>query len=148
MHVPHILSQAWRKLAIGKRAIVFFRNPHPGTEMDFVDGNGGLQGIPGLPVLHPLLIGPPVFEVPYHGGGARWFFMPQSEGVGLVDDVPVMMRNDMKFINRALGDAGDEALPDARAPTGAQRMRTRIPPVEAANDRHLAGVRRPHAEAC
>src|SRR5579863_188521 len=29
-----------------------------------------------------------------------------------------------------------------------QRMRTVIPPVEAANDRHFARIRRPHAEKC
>jgi len=58
----------------------------------------------------------------------------------------VTIRHDVKFVNRAFGDRGDEPFPDTRTSTGMQRMRTVIPTVEAADDRYLARIGRPHAE--
>src|ERR1700747_2830651 len=116
--------------------------------MDLVNGNGSVQGISLLPLLHPLLIRPLVREIPYDGGGAGRFLMKKTEGIGFVNYVSVMLRCDMELINRTIGDSGNKSLPDAGTPVGAQRVGTGVPPVEAANDCHLAGIRSPNAEPC
>ena len=116
--------------------------------MDLVDGNGSVQGISVLPLLHPLLIRPLVREIPYDGGGARRFFVKKTEGIRFVDYASVMLRDDMELINGTISDSGNEPLPDAGTSTGAQRMGTVVPSVEAANDCHLARVRSPNAETC
>ena len=72
--------------------------------------------------------------------------MHHPEGVGLVDLVPVMMRLDMKFVERAFADPGDEAFPDARTSPRAQPVHLGMPMVEAADDRNFACIRGPHAE--
>ena len=115
--------------------------------MNFVDRYGRLQGIPALALLHPVAIGPLVLEIPDYGGGAGRFFMPESKRVGFVDGVIMVAGDDVIFVNRASGDAGNKALPDARTLTRPQRMRIFVPPVEAAYDGDRARIRRPDAEA-
>src|ERR1700676_4883028 len=114
--------------------------------MDLIDGNRRMQGISALPVLHPVLIGPLVFEIPHQRGGARGFLMQESEWVCLVHHMPVMPRNDVELVKGSFGDARDEPLPKARTSTRIERMRIFVPCVEAANDGHGMGIRRPHAK--
>src|SRR5579863_1844255 len=116
--------------------------------MDLIDGNWCLQGILASPAFHPLVIGPLIFEIPNDRSGARRFLVQQTERVCLVDDMSMTIRNDVKFIDRALGDSRNEPLPDTRTSTRTQRMRPVIPPVEAANNRQFVRIRRPHAEKC
>ena len=52
----------------------------------------------------------------------------------------------MKFVERALGHAGDEALPDPGGSTRSEMIGARIPVVKAADHRNLASIRRPHTE--
>ena len=56
------------------------------------------------------------------------------------------LRLDVKLVERALVDAGDEAFPDAGRAARAEMMRLRIPSVEAADDRDRPRIRRPYAE--
>ena len=146
VHALSVFGQARRDFTIGEGAVIFLRNPPPRTEMDFVDGNRRLQRVPGLPLLHPVLVRPLVFEIPYHRGGAGRLLMQHSEGIRLIDQKSVVLRNDMKLVNGALGDSGDKPLPDAGTLAGVQGMRILIPSVEAADDRYLARIRRPHTE--
>ncbi len=147
VHALSVVGEARRYLTIVQRAIAFLRNPHPGTQMDFVDGNRCMQGISPFAILHPVMIGPLIFEIPYHGSGARRFFMQDPERVCLVDYESVVPRNDVKLINGSFGHSGDEPLPNARTLANPKGMGERIPPIKAANDAYRARVRSPHAEA-
>ena len=72
--------------------------------------------------------------------------MQDAEGVGFVDLVAVTSRLNVKFVERAFVHTGDEALPDAGGAARREQVRLRIPVVKAADDRNLAGIRRPDAE--
>src|ERR1700693_87347 len=102
--------------------------------MDFIDRDGSLQGISAFALVHPVLIGPLVVEIPNHRSGARRFLVKESEWVCLVDHV--MPRNDVILVKGAFGDSGDKIFPDAGILTRTQRMRIFIPIVEAAYDGH------------
>ena len=84
-HLVDVVGEAGRGFAVGERAVVIFGDAHPGAEMDFVDGLRGAQGVAGGAVLHPVVVGPLVVEVPDDRGGARRFFVEQAERVGFVD---------------------------------------------------------------
>src|ERR1700693_5981583 len=114
--------------------------------MNLIDGNRRMQGTLAFPLLHPVMIGPLVFEIPHQGGGAWRFLMQATEWVCLVHHMPVMPRNDVILVNGTLGDPGNKPLPNARTLASVQRMRIFVPPVEAANDGHGTRVRRPDAE--
>ncbi len=47
--------------------------------------------------------------------------MQQADGIGFVDAVSVTVRFDVKFVERSVARAGNEALPDARG-TSAGRV--------------------------
>ena len=66
--------------------------------MNLVDRNWSVQRISALAILHPFVIGPLVVEVPHHRSGTWRFLVEESEWVGLVDQVPVMPRNDVIFV--------------------------------------------------
>src|ERR1700691_4654925 len=116
--------------------------------MDFVDGNRRMQGTSAFPILHPVTIRPLVSEIPHDRGGSRRFFMQDPEWVRLVDYESVVPRNDVKLVNRTLGNSGDEPLPNARTLSRMQGMSERIPSVEAANDGYFSRIRSPHAKTC
>src|SRR5580704_14384278 len=148
VHALSVIGEARRHLAITERTIIFLRNPHPGTEMDFVDGNRRMQGISPFAILHPVAISPLVVEIPQDRSGARRFLMPEAERVCFVDYESVVPRNDVKLINRTLDHSGDEPLPNARTLANTQGMGEGIPAIKAANHAYCARVRSPHAEAC
>src|SRR3954462_442788 len=70
--------------------------------------------------------------------------MQNSEGIGFIDDVAVVIRHDMKFVKRALANSWDKRFPDAGAAARLQDVGARVPSVEAAYDRNFARVRGPH----
>src|ERR1700730_5974688 len=116
--------------------------------MNLVDGDGRMQGISAIALLHPVLIGPLVFKIPHQRCRARWFLMQKSEWVRLVHHMPVMPRKDVKLIEGSFGNAGNEPLPNARTSDRIERMRIFVPPVKAANEADGARIWRPHAEVC
>src|SRR5215469_10755965 len=99
-----------------------------------------------MPPEHPFAIAPPVIEVPEHGGGTRWFFVKQADRIRLIDLVIVMTRMDVKLVECALAQAGNESLPDSRTTACMQRMRRRIPLVEIAHHMDVARRRGPDRE--
>ena len=109
-----IFGEARRDFAIGERTIVIFGDAHPRTEMHFVDRLRRTQRVAGRTPLHPLVVVPLVVEIPDDRGGAGRLFMQQAERVGFIDVVAVALRFDVKLVERAFGDTGDEAFPDAR----------------------------------
>ncbi len=72
--------------------------------------------------------------------------MQKPKRVGLVDHVSMMTRANIEFVKRALFDARDKSFPKSRTAARVQRMRARIPAIEAANHRYFARVWCPHAE--
>ncbi len=142
----HILGQFRRHLAVTQRTVVLFRNPHPRPDMHFVNRHRRLDRITRPALLHPFLVAPGVIEIPHHRCRSWRLLLQQSNRIGLIDAVPVMMRLDMKLVERALVCPGNESFPDARIPSRAQGMRLRMPLVEASNHRHRTRIRRPHGE--
>ena len=109
-----IFGEARRGFAVGQRTIVLFWHPHPRAQMHLVNRLWCAKRVATGALLHPFTVVPLVVEVPDDRGGARRLLMQQAERVGLVDAIPVAIRFDVEFIERALGHAGDEALPYAR----------------------------------
>jgi hypothetical protein len=59
----------------------------------------------------------------------------------------VMMGADVEFVEVTFLYAREKALPDSRSAPRIERVGVRVPSVKTADDRHLPGIRRPHAEA-
>ena len=78
-----VLGQAWRNFAIAQRAISFFRHPHPGAQVDFVDGDRTFQRAPFVTISQPLVILPFVTDVPNQRGSLRFGLMTEGEWVRL-----------------------------------------------------------------
>src|ERR1700735_874849 len=114
--------------------------------MNLVDRNWSLQRISAFAILHPFMIRPLIVKIPNYRTGARRFFVEKSEWICFVDHMAVMPRNDVIFVQRTFGDAGDEILPDTGTLTRPQGMRIFVPIVEAAHHRYGGRIRGPHAK--
>src|SRR5579862_3333405 len=112
LHALNVFGKTRRHLTIAEGSILLAA--HPGSEMDLVDGNRGMQRILFHPLLQPLAITPLIVEVPDHRSRTRRFFMQQPKRIRLVDDISVMMRNNVEFVNRTLTYSGDKAFPYSR----------------------------------
>ena len=112
-HLVDVFGEAGRDLAVGQRAVVLFGDAHPRAEMDFVNRMGARSELRPARFCHPVVVAPLVVEIPDDRGGARRFLVQQAERVGFVDVVSVALRLDVELVERAVGDAGDEAFPDA-----------------------------------
>ena len=114
VHPLDIFRQARRHLPVGQRPVAFLRDPHPRTEMNFVNRNRGLQRFPLCPGFHPLLISPLVFQLPHYRGGTRRLLMKNAEGIGLLAHVSLIVRNDVVLVQRPLADSRHKTFPDTR----------------------------------
>ena len=126
-HLVDVFGEAWRGLTIGERAVVLFGDAHPRAEMHFINGLRRAKGIAAGALLHPFAVVPLVVEIPYDGGGAWRLLVQQAERIGFVDAVSVAIRFDMEFVERALGDAGNETFPDAGGAARTETVRFWIP---------------------
>src|SRR5712692_291527 len=115
--------------------------------MEFVNGNRCLERRFRRPLLHPVLISPFVVQIPNDRRGARWLLVEKAKRISFVADVSMMLRSDVKFIERALGDPGHKSFPNAGLPAGMQRMRAMVPLIEASDHRYFPCIRCPHTEA-
>ncbi len=135
------------ELAPGERPkpVLGLAAPRPGV--DFVDRHRAIERRPaGATRGHPRVVAPHVAaEVRRHRGGSRRTLGRSANGSALVNGGPCRGLN-LELVERALADAWNERLPQAAAPTGAQRMRAAVPAVEVADDRDAARVRRPDDE--
>ena len=143
-HLFHVFRQDRSHFPVRQKAVVFFGDSSPGTQMNFINGDGCVQAVDPMPVSHPLLISPGVAEVPNPGGRLRGDFPAKRERVSFVDYVLVALRDDMVFVKRPFGDGGNESFPDSRlVPSGAERAGLRVPSVKIPDDRYRFRVRRP-----
>src|SRR5258708_4748460 len=73
-------------------------------------------------------------------------FAGKAVRIGLFHQVVVDPRFDLKFVERAFAQSGQEDLPDTLARMVAHGMDPTVPPVEVADDAHTLRVGRPHSE--
>ncbi len=145
--VLEVFRKIGGQLAVGERTVVLLRRPSPGPHVEFVHGEGRPERIPGVPLLHPLVVAPVVSEVPDEGGGAGRRLPGKREGIALVAAVAVVTGYDVILVQSAVADAGDEPFPDARAVvTDGELMAVVVPAVEVADHRDPGRVRRPDRE--
>ncbi len=90
--------------------------------MNLVYRHGSIERVLGTARSHPVVVAPLVLQIPNYRGGTRRFFVENAKGISLVANVSFVIRNDVKLIERSLGDFGDKSLPDSRTPTGLQRV--------------------------
>src|SRR5690348_1400633 len=58
----------------------------------------------------------------------------------------MILRNDMKFVERTFPDSRNKSFPNARRTARLQGMRATIPIIEISDHRYSARIRRPHTE--
>ncbi len=108
-----VFGQEGGQFAVGEEAVVLFRHPAPGAQVDLVDRHGAVQGIGPVAAGHPVAVFPGVVQVPDDGGGAGRAFVGKGEGVGLVHPVGAVLGGHVVLVQGARAQVGDEALPDA-----------------------------------
>src|SRR5437764_8018780 len=101
---------------------MLFRNTHPGADMHFVNGVGGIEGILPMAALHPLLIVPLVSQIPDHGSSARRWFMEETDRISLVYAVPLITRRNVEFVDLPFAEAGNKSFPNAGTAPRLERM--------------------------
>ncbi len=114
--------------------------------MNLVDGHGRVQRVDGRAVFKKSGVVPFVVEVPDYRGGARWFLVEESYGVGLFNLISELSGIDVELVERAFVDAGDKTFPDSGRASRLELMRLRVPVIEAADHRYVAGVGSPDSE--
>ena len=72
--------------------------------------------------------------------------MVDAEGVSLVPDMPVVVRNNVVLVERALADDGNKTFPDSRAAARFEQMGVIVPSIEIADDRNLSRIRCPYSK--
>ena len=98
---------------------------------------------PGLPVgIAPLVAGQP----DDHGTGGRRRLLGEAHRIAFQRLQGAARAEDLVFVDRAKGHAGDEYLPHARFDALAHRMPAAVPLIELAHHADALGVRRPHHE--
>src|SRR6185312_5745269 len=146
VHAPHIFSQFGGYLPVTERAIVILRDPHPRSQVDFVNRNRSLERIfPGA-LLHPRLVVPFVVQVPNHGSSPWRGLMQQPYGVSFITSIVILVGNNMEFINGSFANSRDEAFPNTGTLPCLHGMGARVPAIEISNDGNMFCIRRPHTE--
>src|SRR5690606_19177756 len=135
-----------RELAVGERTVAVLGHPHPRAQVDLVDRDRRIRGVPAATLPHPLVVAPLVGEIPDDGGRAGRLLVAEADGVRLLDAVAVIPGLDVVLVEVPLSDAGNEALPDPGAPARPELVRGAVPAVELAHDRDLFRVGRPDGE--
>src|SRR5258708_3518579 len=147
IHALGVLSQPGSNFSIGQGTIVVFRHPHPRTQMDFIHGDRRMQGLPLRPGSHPVAIRPFIIKVPNYRGSSRRPLMKYPDWIGFISDMPVVLGDDAKFVQRALGNPGQKSFPNTRISPRAKLMCFPIPAIEVSNDGNFPRVWRPDSKA-
>src|SRR5688500_3783665 len=146
-HALDIVAERFREFAVRERAVSLCRHAAPRPEMDFVNREWRITRAGAASAAHPVAIAPLVIQGTHAGSGRRRRLPAVREGVAAVAHVMIRARAYAVFVERARRDTVEHALPDTRAVVpDPQRMATRIPAIEVADDRNGFRVRRPHRE--
>ena len=144
-HVRRVGDERVGELVVGEPAVAFAAPP--GAEMHFVDRHRRAARIPRGPRRHPVGVGPDEARGVAHdrrGRGSK--LRAEADGIGLERKQRAVGADDFVLVERALGERGDEDLPDARADALAHGVAAAVPGIEVADDGNALRVRRPHRE--
>ena len=134
-HLLAVVGEPRGDLPVAQGAVSVARGPHPRAEVDLVDRHRRVEGVASPAGPHPLRVVPGVVEVPHHRPGLRRGLGVNGVGVGLVRCSSRPCATDVVLVDRALPQAGHEALPDPRVPGGPQGVALPVPPVEVPDHR-------------
>ncbi len=144
-HRLAVLGELSTQVLVGEEAVV--GRALPRAEVHFVDADWRVQALRLGASRHPLVVVPGVArQIPDDRRGARAELRGEAKWVGFLQPLRREARLDAVLVDRALAQAGDEALPDARGLARAQRGGPRIPLVEVADHTHGVRVWRPDGE--
>jgi len=133
--VLHVGDELVAQLAVGQPAIAFFRNAAPGTEMDFVDGDGRFEPVFLRAASDPVGIGPlMVIEAGHDGAGIGAEFRAEGVGIGFEGKNVATGAYDFIFVDGAFGKLGDENFPKTGRAARAHGMDAAVPMIEVAHD--------------
>ncbi len=146
-HLGQVFRQVVGQLPVGQVTIVFIGVALPGTQMDFIDGHGLMQGIPGFAFGHPGLVPPHMFAFTHDDGGvARRGFACPTVGVCLEGEEIAVGPFDFIFVQVARHDFGNEQFPDAAFHAQTHGVTAAIPIVEGTDDADAPGIGCPYGE--
>src|SRR5665213_2445198 len=116
----------------------------PRPRMHLVDRERRVRRLPFGPLRAPFIVRPAERRrvVDHRRGGGRRL-RPPGDGVGLHRQRSAIGAEELVFVERAGGEAGDEKLPDAGAMTQPHRVPAPVPGIEVADYRNAPRVRRP-----
>src|SRR5690349_13650876 len=102
------------ELAVGEPAIVILGDAAPGAEMNFVNGNGGLEPVFGRALGEPVRVVPAMrFEIGDDRAGVWSQLGAEGVGIGFERKHVSVRTDDFEFVDGAFGEFGDEDFPDS-----------------------------------
>lgn len=97
----HIVCKLHSHFPVSQLAVSLLRHP-PGSEMDFIDGDGATQAVSTCADRHPLAVSPQIgADVPYPGGGLRTNFRGKCVRIGFIYLVVPVLGRDVIFVQSA-----------------------------------------------
>src|SRR4030042_349237 len=117
-----ILSQLGSKFPVAKVPVSFPHHSPPGTQMHFVDGDGGIKGIVGVSFLHPYLVSPVVSQIPDDRGCLGRCFTIEGKRVRFLYAIAAMMRDNVILVNCALSHPGNKSFPYTGLPFRVEKV--------------------------
>src|SRR5690242_8428235 len=95
---------------------------------------------------HPFLVFPIILQIPDPRGRPWRYLVAESKGVGFINPVTVVTRENMIFVSGRGLHPRDEPGPYPGTASRLQGVHSFLPGIEIPNDRHLLGVGRPDGE--
>jgi hypothetical protein len=143
-HVGRVVRELVGQLPVAERAVVV-HVPPPRGEMHLVDRDRSGEGVGLRARAHPRVVAPLVLRAVDDRGVLRRDLGRERQRIGLELQL-ARLRADLVLVVVAVGEAGDEQLPDPRRPEGAHRVEPSVPEVEVADDADRSRRRSPDRE--
>src|SRR6516225_11077075 len=134
--------------------MVVLGNAAPGTEMNFINGNGRLEPVGAGTLGEPVRVAPLIrFQISDNGAGVGAQFGSEGVGIGFERKHVSFRPDDFEFVDGAFRQFGNEDLPDAGRAARAHRMDTAVPAIEVTDHADAASAGGPDgkldaADAC
>src|SRR5260370_21499219 len=124
--------------------MTFFRHAAPGTQVDFVNGHGRIQGLSPRTPAEPILVVPVgVTNLANDGSGLRAHFRAESERVCLQGQDLTPAGYNLILVDFAFPDARKKDFPNACRASDAHRMAAPVPSVQVAHHAHTPRIGSP-----
>jgi hypothetical protein len=147
-HAGDVFGQLRGGLPVSEVSIPFLRNSPPGTEVEFIDGDGRSGSIALRPTSHPLLVPPLVIQIPDDRSCPRRDFVTDGKGIRFLNTITVKSGGDKVLVAGSFSYIRNETLPYARLPSGPEGVGCIVPPVKIADNEDPLCVRGPHGKVC